>query len=52
MKACMKGVVREIRQIRVNCGVVEWEKRNTLRWFGHIEKMGSEEFMKNVYLCE
>ncbi len=35
---------------RVNCGVGEWVKRNTLRWFGHIERMGSEKFMKkSVY---
>ncbi len=31
------------------CGVVEWVKRSTLRWFGHIERMGNEEFVK-VYL--
>ncbi len=31
----------------VSCGVVEWVKRNTLR-FGHIERMGSEEFVKKV----
>ncbi len=30
-------------------GVVEWVKRSTLRWFGHIERMGNEEFVK-VYL--
>ncbi len=24
----------------VGCGVVEWVKRSTLRWFGHIERMG------------
>ncbi len=34
----------------VNCGVVEWVKRNTLRWSGHIERMGSEEFVKKVYI--
>ncbi len=40
-------------QVRgVNCGVVEWVKRNTLRWFGHIERMGSEEFVKKVYVSE
>ncbi len=33
----------------VGCGVVEWVKRNTLRWFGHIERMENEEFVK-VYL--
>ncbi len=27
----------------VGCGVVEWVKRSTLRWFGHIE-------IKKVYL--
>ncbi len=27
-------------------------KRNTLRWFGHIERMGSEEFVKRVYMSE
>ncbi len=25
-------------------------KRSTLRWFGHIERMGNEEFVKKVYL--
>ncbi len=34
----------------VGCGVVEWVKRSTLRWFGHIERMGNEEFVKKVYL--
>ncbi len=36
----------------VNCGVVEWMKRNTLGWFGHIERMGSEKFVKKVYMSE
>ncbi len=27
-------------------GVVEWVKR---RWFGHIERMDNEEFVKKVY---
>ncbi len=30
----------------VRCGVVEWVKRSTLRWFGHIERMGNEKFVK------
>ncbi len=33
----------------VGCGVVEWVKRSTMRWFGHIERMGNEEFVK-MYL--
>ncbi len=36
----------------VNCGVVEWVKRNTLKWFGHIKRMRSEEFVKKVYMSE
>ncbi len=34
----------------VMCGVVEWVKRSTLRWFGHIERMRNEKFVKKVYL--
>ncbi len=33
----------------VECEVLEWVKRSTLRWFGHIERMETEEFVK-VYL--
>ncbi len=36
----------------VNCGVVKWVKRNTMRWFGHIERMGSEEFVTKVYVSK
>ncbi len=43
MGACVSGV---------KCGVVEWVKRNTLRWFGHVERMNSEEFVKKVYVSE
>ena len=32
----------------VNCGVVEWVKRNTLRWFGCTQRMGDKEFVKKV----
>ena len=27
-------------------------KRNTLKWFGHIERKKSDEFVKNVYVSE
>ncbi len=27
-------------------------ERNTLRWFGHTERMGSEEFVRKVYMSE
>ncbi len=33
----------------VGCCVVEWVKRSTLRWFGHIERKENEEFVKKVY---
>ncbi len=36
----------------VNCGVVKCVKRNTLKWFGHIERIGSEKFVKKVYMRE
>ncbi len=29
---------------------MEWVKRSTLRWFGHIERMENDEFVKKVYL--
>ncbi len=44
--------VDERCEIVMNCGVVEWVKRNTLGWFGHIERKGSEEFVKKVYMSE
>ncbi len=34
----------------VECCVVEWVKRSTLRWFAYIERMGNAEFVKEVYL--
>ncbi len=34
----------------VGCGVVEWVRRSTLRWFGHIGRMGNEKCVKKVYL--
>ncbi len=40
MRGCGSGV---------GCGVVEWVKRSTLRWFGHTERMENEEFVKKVY---
>ncbi len=36
----------------MKCGVVEWVKRNTLKWFGHMKRMKSEEFVKKVYVSE
>ncbi len=37
---------------RVNCGVVEWVKRNMLTWFGHIERIHSEEFVTKGYVIK
>ena len=33
----------------VKCGVEDWVKRNTLRWFGHTKRMKNEEFVKSVH---
>ncbi len=37
------------RRSALGWDVVEWVKRSTLRWFGHIERMENKEF-KKVYL--
>ncbi len=34
----------------MGCGVVEWVKRSTLRWFGHMERMENEKYVQKVYL--
>ena len=31
---------------------MEWVKRNTLRWFGYMERKKNEEFVKKVYVSE
>ncbi len=45
---CSKGACAS----GVRCRVVEWVKRNMIRWSGHIERMESEEFVKKVYVSE
>ncbi len=49
-----KSVYKRCGMRECGCGVgssvVEWVKRSTLRWFGHIERIENEEFVKNVYL--
>ncbi len=34
------------------CGVVEEVKRQTLKWFGHMERMEESEMMRRVYVGE
>ncbi len=36
----------------MKCGVVEGVKCNTLRWFGHMERMAESEMTKRVYIYE
>ena len=31
---------------------VEWVKQNTLRWFGHVERMDEREMTKRVYMSK
>jgi len=33
----------------MSCGVVEMVKRSTLRWFGHLERMGESELTRRIY---
>ncbi len=33
----------------INCRVVEVVKNSTLRWFGHLERMGGGELTKEIY---
>ncbi len=35
-----------------NCGIVEWVKRNALRWFGHIERDEESGVVKKVYVSQ
>ncbi len=48
-RGCVRQMWMRGHGSRVGCGVVEWVKRSTLRWFGHIERMDKEDFVK-VYL--
>ena len=43
MGPCAKGV---------KCGVVEWVKRNALRWLGDLQEKMSEDFVKKLYVSE
>ena len=44
-----EGESNESTYERIKCGVMEWVKRNTLRWFANKERKKIEEFMKKVY---
>ncbi len=35
--------------VGVECGVVEWVKRSTLRWYDHIMRMNECNFTKRVH---
>ncbi len=35
--------------VGMDCGVVEWVKRSTLRWYGHVMRMNECAFTKRVY---
>ena len=36
----------------VKCCVVEWVKKDTFKWFGHIERKESKEPVEKVYASE
>ncbi len=35
--------------VGMDCGVGEWVKRSTLRWYGHVMRMNECDFAKRVY---
>ncbi len=35
--------------VGMDCGVVEWVKRSTLRWYGHVMRMNECAFTKRVF---
>ncbi len=35
--------------VGTDCGVVEWVKRRTVRWYGHVMRMNECNFTKKVY---
>ncbi len=35
--------------VGMDCGVVEWVKRSTLRWYEHVMRMNECDFTKKVY---
>ncbi len=36
----------------LECGVVEWVKQSTLRWYGHVMRMNECDFTKRAQLRE
>ncbi len=35
--------------VGMDCGVVEWVKQSTLRWYGHVMRMNECDFTKKIY---
>ncbi len=35
--------------VGMDCGMVEWVKPSTLRWYGHVMRMNECDFTKRVY---
>ncbi len=48
MKVCIIDLVCQVKGEGMKCGVVEGVKHNTLRWFGHMERMAESEMTKRV----
>ena len=40
------------RKEGMSCGVMEWMKRNTLRWYGHVNRLEEDRLVKRVYDSE
>lgn len=48
----LKGNMICQRRKDMGCSVTEWVKRKTLHWFGHVERMHNDSFVKKMYMSE
>lgn len=39
----------EEQALGIDCGVVEWIKRSTLRWYGHVQRMDEDRMPRKIY---
>ena len=39
----------EEQAVGIDCGVAEWIKRSTLRWYGHVQRMDEDRMLRKIY---
>ncbi len=52
MRVCMSILELSHVDVGKKCGVVEEIKRQTLKWFGHMERMEEGKMTRRVYMSE